>query len=84
MTEEISKEKSQKMNQFIKNGMIEMEQKTERDHNFFFVEEPNQEQESVMSKHLKKRIKLYTSSRIKTRNFLSNISYTGVKSEDCG
>ena len=35
-----------------------------------------------MSKHLNKRIKPYTSSRIKTRNFLSNISYTGVKSED--
>ena len=34
-----------------------------------------------MSKHLKRRIKPYTSSRIKTRNFLSNISYTGVKSE---
>ena len=35
-----------------------------------------------MAKHLKRRIKPYTSSRIKTRNFLSNISYTGVKSED--
>ena len=35
-----------------------------------------------MSKHLKRRVKPYTSSRIKTRNFLSNISYTGVKSED--
>ena len=35
-----------------------------------------------MSKNLKRRIKPYTSSRIKTRNFLLNISYTGVKSED--
>ena len=35
-----------------------------------------------MSKNLKRRIKPYTSSRIKCRNFLSNISYTGVKSED--
>ena len=35
-----------------------------------------------MSRHLKRRIKPYTSSRIKTRNFLSNISYTGVKSDD--
>ena len=35
-----------------------------------------------MAKHLMRRIKPYTSSRIKTRNFLSNISYTGVKSED--
>ena len=35
-----------------------------------------------MAKHLKRRIKPYMSSRIKTRNFLSNISYTGAKSED--
>ena len=63
-----------------------MEQKVERerDHDFLWIDEPNQKQETVvnMSKHLNKRIKPYTSSRIKTRNFLSNISYTGVKSED--
>ena len=82
MTEEISKEKVLRMNQLIKNDVIEMEQKPERDHDFLFVEEPNQKQESVMSKHLKRKIKLYTSSRIKTRNFLSNISYTGFKSEN--
>ena len=35
-----------------------------------------------MAKNLKRRVKPYTSSRIKTRNFLSKISYTGVKSED--
>ena len=35
-----------------------------------------------MAKHLKRRIKCYTSLRIKTRNFLPNISYTGVISED--
>ena len=68
MTEEISKEKVQRMNQLIKNSVIEMEQKPERDHDFLFVEEPNQKQESVMSKHLKRRIKPYTSRRIKTRN----------------
>ena len=34
-----------------------------------------------MAKHLKIRIKPYMSNRIKTRNFLSNISYTFVKSE---
>ena len=54
--------------------------KTRKDHDFSCLEEPNQE--SAMSKNLKRRIKSYTSSRIKTRNFLSNISYTGVKSED--
>ena len=82
MTEEIVKGKVQKMNELIKNTVIEMEQKPERDHDFSFVEEPNQKQESVMSKNLKRRIKPYTSSRIKIRNFFSNISYTGVKSED--
>ena len=59
-----------------------MEQKPEKDHDFSFLEEPIQKQESVMSKNLKRRIKPYMSSRIKTRNFLSNISYTSVKSED--
>ena len=59
-----------------------MEQKEEKDHDFLFFEEANQKQESVMAKHLKRRIKPYTSSRIKTRNPLSKISYTGVKSED--
>ena len=82
MTEEISKEKVQKMNQMLKDAVIEMEQKPERDHDFSFLEKENQTQESVMAKHLKRRVKPYTSSGIKTRNFLSNISYTGVKSED--
>ena len=59
-----------------------MEQKPENDHDFSFLEEPNQNKENVMSRHLKRRIKPYTSSRIKTRNFFSNISYTGVKRED--
>ena len=59
-----------------------MEQKGEKDHDFSFLEESNQKQEGVMAKHLKRRIKPYTSSRNKTRNFLSNVSYTGVKSED--
>ena len=59
-----------------------MEQKPENVHDFLFLEEPNQNKENVMSRHLKRRIKPYTSSRIKTRKFLSNISYTGVKSED--
>ena len=78
----ISKEKVQKMNQILKDAVIVMEQKPEKDHDFSFLEEPNQKQESVIAKNLKRRIKPYTSSRIKTRNFLSNISYTGVKSED--
>ena len=82
MTEEISKEKVQKMNELIKNTVIEMEQKEEKDHEFSFFEEANQKQGSVMAKHLKRRTKPYKSSRINARNFLSSISYTGVKSED--
>ena len=70
------------MNELIKNTVIEMEQKPEKDHDFSFLEEANQKQERVMAKHLKRRIKPYMSSRVKTRNFLSNISYTGIKSED--
>ena len=79
MTEEISKKKVKKMNQMLKDAVIEMEQKPENDHDFLFLEEPK---ESLMSKNLKRRVKPYTSSRIKTRNFLSNIFYTGVKGED--
>ena len=82
MTDEISRENVQKMNNLIKNSVIEMEQKPERDHDFSFLQGPKKKQESVMSRHLKRRTKPYTSSRIKTRNFLSNISYTAVKSED--
>ena len=59
-----------------------MEQKPENDHDLSFLEEENQNKKNVMSRHLKRRIKPYTSSRIKKRSFLSNISYTGVKSED--
>ena len=69
MTEEIFKEKVQKMNELIKNTGIEMEQKPEKDHDFSFLEEANQKQESVMAKNLKRRIKPYTSSRIKREIF---------------
>ena len=55
MIEEISKEKVQKMNQMLKDVVIEMKQKPEKDHNFSFLEEPNQKQEKVMANHLKKR-----------------------------
>ena len=58
-----------------------MEQKPERDHDFSFLEE-NKENNSMNKNNVKRRVKPYTSSRIKTRNFLSNISYAGVKDED--
>ena len=80
--EETVKEQVQKMNKLIKHSVIEIEQKPENDHDFCWDVEPNQKQESVMDKNLKRMVKPYTSSRIKTSNFLSNSSYTGVKSED--
>ena len=42
MTKEISKEKVQKMNQMLKDAVIEMEQKLEKDRDFSFFEEANQ------------------------------------------
>ena len=59
-----------------------MEQNPENDPDFSWGAELNQKQQSVMAKNLKKRVKPYKGSRIKTRNFLSDISYNGVKSED--
>ena len=60
---------------------IEVEQKEERDHSFFYYDISHQEK-STMARHLKSKVKPYTSSGIKTRNFLSNIAYNGVKEED--
>ena len=78
---EIQQETIQRINEIIKNGVIEMEQKPERDHDFFYLDDANQNK-STMAKHLKRRIKPYTSTRIKARNFLSNVAYSGVKSEE--
>ena len=60
---------------------IEVEQKEERDHDFSYYDNGHQEKDT-MAWHLKRKVKPYTSSRIKTRNFLTNISYNGVKEED--
>ena len=82
MTEEILKGQVEKMNELIKNAVVEIEQKPERGHDFSLNDEPNQKEESVISKHLKRRVKPYTSSRMINKNVLSNITYTGVKSYD--
>ena len=58
-----------------------MEQKEERDYDFFYYDNGHQEK-STMAKHLKHKVKPYTSSRNETRNFLSNIAYNGVKEEN--
>ena len=74
-----TKRKNRVINEIIKNNVIEMEQIPERDHDFFYRDDANK---SAMAKHFKRRIKPYTSTRIKARNLLSNISYSGVKNED--
>ena len=53
----------------VKDAAIEMEQKPENDHDLSFLEEENQNKKNVMSRHLKRRIKPYTSSRIKKEVF---------------
>ena len=58
-----------------------MEQKEERDHDFFHYDNSHQEK-STTARHLKRKVKPYTSSRTKTSNFLLNIAYNGVKEED--
>ena len=67
-----TKEKIERINEIIKNNIIEMEQIPERDHGFFYRGDANK---STMAKYLKRRIKLYTSTRLKPRNFLLNIGY---------
>ena len=73
-------ERTNNLNEMIKET-IEIEQREESDHDFFYYDNSHQEK-SAMAKHLKRKVKPYTSSRKKTRNFLSNIAYTGVKDED--
>ena len=74
-------ETAAKLNDLIKET-IEIEQKPEEDHDFFYLDDANQKKKSIMLRRIKRKIKPYTSTRIKARNFLSNIAYTSVKSED--
>ena len=69
MTQEISQEKVQELNKIIKDGLEKMEQKPERDHDFFYLDDANQNKK-VMGKYVKRRIKPYKCGRIKARNFL--------------
>ena len=65
--EETVKEKVQKIDKLIKHSVIEMVQKPENDNDFRGDIELNQKQESAMAKNLKRRVKPYTSSRIKIK-----------------
>ena len=75
-------EKANKMDKLIKNT-IEIKQRPEREYNFSYLDDAFlKKQESTRQKHLKTKIKPYTSTRIKARTFLSNIAYPAVRDED--
>ena len=66
------------LNSLIENT-LEQEQKMEEDLDFFFNNNASQPKKR---KYEMKKIKPYNTARIKSRNFLTNISYNGVKEED--
>ena len=74
-------ERAKNLNELIKET-IEVEQKPEEDHDFFHHDDTLKNPKGTMSKHLKRKVKPYTTTRIKTRNFLSNIAYAGVRDQD--
>ena len=65
------------LNSLIENT-LEEDQKMEEDLNFFLSDKPCQPKK----KYVTKTVKSYKTTRIKSRIFLSNISYNGVKEED--
>ena len=58
---------------------LEEENKMEEDLNFFFNNNASQPNKR---KYETKKIKLYNTTRIKSKNCWTNISYNGVKGED--
>ena len=54
---------------------IEVEQEQEKEQDFFY---DNNAYQKIKKGYVKRKIKPYSSSRIKTRNFLSNIAYNEV------
>ena len=74
-------ERANNLNELIRET-IEIEQKPEEDHDFFHHDDTLKNPKGTMSKHLKRKVKPYTSTRIKARNFLSNIAYAGVRDQD--
>ena len=67
------------LNTLIENT-LEEEKKMEEDLDLFFSN--NASQPKKKRKYETIKIKPYTTTRIKSCNFLTNISYTGVKEED--
>ena len=64
---------------FVDRKYFEGGKKMKEDLDFFFNNNANQPKKR---KYETKKIKPYNTTRIKSRNFLTNISYNGVKEED--
>ena len=58
--------------------VLEEDQKMEKDLDFFLDNNASQKKK----KYVTKKIKPYITTRIKARNFLTKISYNGVKEEN--
>ena len=66
------------LNSLIENTLVE-EQKIEKDLDFFLS---NNASQTKKKKSTTKKIKPYNTTRIKSRNFLTNSSYNGVMEKD--
>ena len=61
--------------------MVEEERKMEEDLDFLYDNNVCQKKDNENEKVSRRKIKPYSTTRIKSKNFLSNISYTGIKEE---
>ena len=71
---------SNKINSLI-NKTVEEEKKIEEDLDFF-LDNNDIEKNDKKIKENRRKLKPYTTTRIKSRNFLSNISYNDIREED--
>ena len=65
-------ERANNLNELIRET-IEVEQKPEEDQDFFHHDEALKNPKGTMSKHLKRKVKPYTSTRIEARNFFPTL-----------
>ena len=79
MKEVVIDQKLQSNLSLLIDNTSEDEKNLERDLNFFFNNDASQPKKT---KYETKKIKPHNMTRIKSQNFLSNISYNGVKEED--
>lgn len=61
--------------------MVEEERKMEEDLDFLYDNNVCQKKDNENEKMSRRKIKPYSTTRIKSKNFLSSISYTGIKEE---